>query len=161
MITGRFTTNYHSPISWGIRAFTWSKWSHFEFLIPGEGYLGAHLGECRTPEGLVIPSGVQIRPFDYDPGCTYQLADLECPDSIRDKILAAATSQIGKPYDLTALFGIVAHRDWKEPDSWFCTELGEWACETGGLPLLNDAGEFNRITPGMLYMSPLWKFRNS
>ena len=50
-------------------------------------------------------------------------------------VLAAARSQIGKPYDYTAIVGIVLQdRNWAEDDMWFCFELAAWALSKGGSP---------------------------
>ena len=68
-----------------------------------------------------------------------------------DKLL----SQRGKPYDYSALAGIVLHRDWGTDDSrWFCSELIAWAAQTSGIHLLRTEHK-NRITPNHLLMSPL------
>jgi hypothetical protein len=54
-----------------------------------------------------------------------------------DAIVAAATSQLGKPFDSRSLKGFLSAkfpgiRDWRDPDSWFCAELVVWAFERAG-----------------------------
>jgi hypothetical protein len=58
---------------------------------------------------------------------------------------------VGKPYDLTALFGLLMRRDWQEEDRWFCSELVGWAFAQGGSPLFR-ADALHRITPQNLWM---------
>ena len=80
----------------------------------------------------------------------YEIVELDCVDA--DAIIAAARSQIGKPYDWTGLIGIaVRKRDWQEDDSWFCSELIAWAFDRGSTPLFNRE-DIHRITPQNLYM---------
>ena len=54
--------------------------------------------------------------------------------------------QIGKPYDKTAIWGFALGRDWRERDSWICSELQAAAAEYAGI-----FGELyspvNKITP--------------
>ena len=68
-----------------------------------------------------------------------------------EAVIRAARSQVGKPYDLTALFGLLMHRDWQEDDSWFCSELVAWAFAQGGAPLFR-ADAMHRVTPHHLWM---------
>lgn len=145
----RFTKNNNltSPV---IRFLTWSKYSHVEFLLD-TGYLGA------------LVDGVKLRPFDYNPTCKYQMAEVTIPEeqglgvseAIKQSILKFAMDQIGKPYDWTALVGLEIHRDWHSPDSWFCSELIAAAFDKGGFPLIRNIDD--RVTPGMIYESELVK----
>ena len=55
-----------------------------------------------------------------------------------DAIRAAALSQLGKPFDNSALRGFLSdrlpgQRDWRDTANWFCSEHVTWSCETGGL----------------------------
>ena len=55
-------------------------------------------------------------------------------------------AQIGKPYDTDAVLGLGIGRNWREPDSWFCSELQAAALEASGyLPKLSAAD--NHISP--------------
>ena len=49
-----------------------------------------------------------------------------------EEVWEAALTQLGKPYDRTALFGIYANRDWQEDDSWYCSEYFTWAHKQAG-----------------------------
>jgi hypothetical protein len=54
--------------------------------------------------------------------------------------------QEGLPYDKPAIFGFACDRDWREPDSWFCSELVAAALEYAGMiPRLYAPA--NKITP--------------
>jgi len=56
--------------------------------------------------------------------------------------------QIGLPYDHTAILAFAFNRDWREPDSWFCSELQQTACEVAGMvPVLYQRP--NKVTPVM------------
>lgn len=140
MIKLRFITQ-HSPISWGIRMFTWSDFSHVELVLP-EGYLGAD------------EDGVKIRPFNYCKPSRCVIGTVGCSADVSQKVIEFAKSQIGKPYDYTSIIGFIMHRDWRERDSWFCSELVAASFEEGDYPLL-DTEHMNRITPQDLLLSPL------
>ncbi len=66
-----------------------------------------------------------------------------------------ALTQLGKPYDFTAIAGIALNRNWREDDSWFCSELVAAAFEQTPGPLLNDDDgiEINWISPRDLLLS--------
>ncbi len=125
---------------WAIRTVTWSDYDHVALLLP---------------DGSVL---------DVEPGAgvsehaTVRVADavfaVDAPDSACDHAVAFAMQQIGKPYDWTAVIGIGLHRDWRQTDSFFCSELVALAFENAGCPLLH-ANHVNRVTPGDLLMSPL------
>ncbi|UCV02308.1 YiiX/YebB-like N1pC/P60 family cysteine hydrolase [Dechloromonas denitrificans] len=123
-----------------IRAVTWSAWSHVA-LIDGDEAI-----EATWPAVRVAPLDELIAKHS-----AYAIVDLPCKDSA--EVIAAARSQVGKPYDLTALFGLVLHRDWQESDSWFCSELVAWAFSQGKSPLFR-ADAMHRITPQHLWMLP-------
>jgi len=70
--------------------------------------------------------------------------DYECKDP--EAAMAWCASQLGKPYDLSALFGFLIHRDWHHAGKWFCTEFGAVAFEMGGSPKFRPEVD-DRITP--------------
>jgi uncharacterized protein YycO len=129
----------HTPGSWAIRAVTWSRWSHVAALI------GAEVYESRAATGVRrISYGDAMRESGR---C--ELARVRCNDT---KARAFLRDQVGKPYDWTAAFGVWMHRDWQEPDSWFCSELIAAAALAGGVLIMRKA--VNRITPEDIYTSP-------
>jgi len=69
-------------------------------------------------------------------------------------IIKTALTQEGKPYDWGALFGFLFRRDWMENgDKWFCSELVARSCAFHDIRLVRD--DSWRVTPGMLWRSPL------
>ena len=121
-----------------IRAVTWSDWSHVA-IIDGEEVI-----EATWPAVRVSPLAGVLAKHSRN-----IIVDIPCQDPAA--VLAALRSQVGKPYDLTALFGMLVRRDWQEPDAWFCSELVAWAFEQGGAPLFRPEALY-RVTPQHLWM---------
>lgn len=78
-------------------------------------------------------------------------AFVDLPCRYRAAAVAAARSQEGKGYDLTASFGIPLRRDWQEPDKWFCSELVAWSFAQGGSPLFRPDA-VHRVAPQHLWV---------
>lgn len=121
-----------------IRAVTWSQWSHVA-LIDGEEVI-----EATWPAVRIAPLSDVIAKHS-----AHTIVDLPCQSA--GEIIKAARSQVGKPYDLTALFGVLMHRNWQESGSWFCSELVAWAFAQGGSPLFRP-DSLHRVTPQHLWM---------
>lgn len=120
-----------------IQLATWSPYSHVDFVLPGGSLLGAR------------GDGVKIR----EPYGIYDKCDrfkIDAPNSVIERAL----TQLGKPYDYSALLGFIFRRNIQDPKSWFCSELVAWAFEKEGYPLLN-SHNYYRITPRDLMLSPL------
>lgn len=127
------------PGALAIRAVTWSDWSHVA-IIDGDEVIEA-----------TFPQGVRVAPLAdvLAKHSKYAIVDFDCASEAA--IIAAARGQLGKPYDWTALAGMLVHRDWQENDSWFCSELVAFAFDAAGHPLFRpDANA--RITPQHLWM---------
>jgi uncharacterized protein YycO len=138
MITLRFVT-CNDPVSYTIRAFEYGFWaSHAEALMPDGTLLGAH-----------ADGGVQARNHDYDAGkFTKELyVSIPATPAMTDSFHSFLRSQIGKPYDFEAIAGIVAQRNWRNDDSWFCSELVAAALAHCGWFASELATEFNHLTP--------------
>lgn len=61
-------------------------------------------------------------------------------------------NQQGKPYDSEAIWAFVFNRNWREQDSWICSELQAAALEEAGIvPQLYLAT--NKITPNALALT--------
>lgn len=133
-----FSTSRH-PMSAVIRACTWSSWSHVA-LIDGDEVIEA-----------TAPAGVRRYPvlLALDHAKQAAIVDLPCRDS--RAVIAAAASQLGKPYDYTAIAGLGLHRYWQEDDRWFCSELVAWAFSQAGESLFR-ADVLRRVTPQHLWM---------
>lgn len=123
---------------------------------------GEHDGDCPTHAEAVLvdgtllgahfDGGVQIRPKGYDasPVTASPLRDLvvviDTAPAQEAAWLTFLQTQVGKPYDSTAIAGIALNRDWREDDSWMCSELMTAALESCGyLPRLSAAD--NHISP--------------
>lgn len=128
-----------NPFSWGIRTITWSRWSHVA-LVDGADVIEA-----------VAIHGVRRAPLvqRLQEARHYAFAELPCMDP--EIIIAAAESQIGKPYDYTAVLGLGLHRDWQAMTAWFCSELIAWAFEEGKSGLFR-GDSLNRVVPEHLWM---------
>lgn len=124
-----------------VQGATWSRWSHVAIVHP-------HWNSRILSS--VIGAGVGFE--KAAPPWQRQRFWVDAPPEVFDY----AESQIGKPYDLMGAIGIALHRDWRSDDSWFCSELVAWAFEKAGVPLLR-TDNIDRITPGMLALSPLLK----
>ena len=118
-----------------IRFNTWSKY--------------CHVGFYDRKAGTVIDSRIDrkgVREYSLDklkedyPRILFRTL----PD-VPNNVLEIARSQLGKPYDWTALLGIGMHRNWQEDDRWFCSELVAWSCLQSGKPIINK--ETWRVTP--------------
>jgi hypothetical protein len=98
-----------------------SPYSHVNIVVPD-----------LTPYGLLgasDPGGVCVRPHDYEVFKVQRFLSIKTPKA--DDIIKYAHSQIGKPFDDTALHAFLSDklRDWRLPDSWFCSELVTWCFE--------------------------------
>lgn len=126
------------PGAVAIRAVTWSRYSHVA-LIDGEDAIEAVWPCVRVTPLVDLLASHPVH------------AVVEFATGNDAAIIAAARSQIGKPYDLTALVGLLSHRDWQDEDRWFCSELVAWAFAQGGHPLFR-AEALHRVTPQHLWM---------
>lgn len=128
-----------NPFSWLIRMMTWSRWSHVS-IVDGDTIIQAHAlhGVVRSSLAEAIDTAKRV-----------ELVRLPARDPAA--VIAAAASQIGKPYDWTALLAFILRRDWQEDDSWFCSELVAWAFHRGGSPLFR-ADRISRVTPEHIAM---------
>lgn len=127
----------HTPGSILLRAALWSPWSHCA-IVDGDTVIEA-----------AAFHGVRERPLlDFMADATK--ADvLELPGGAA-AIIAAARSQIGKPYDWAGVLGFGFRRRWQDDDAWFCSELVAWAFAEAGTPLFREHAW--RITPRDIYI---------
>lgn len=134
-----FCTNPTNPLSWLIRAGSWSKWSHVA-IVDGTSIIEAIAidGVVRTP---------LAKRQQQDP--SWWISSLPCANP--SAVINAAATQIGKPYDYTGVLGVGLHRDWQQSDRWFCSELVAWAFSQGGSPLFRHHAN-RRVTPQDLWM---------
>lgn len=129
------------PFSLLIRATTWSRWSHVA-LVDGNQVIEA-----------AAPGGVRVSPLKEAIGRASDYVIVELPARNAAAIIAAARSQVGKPYDWTAVAGLGLHREWQEDDAWFCSELIAWAADKAGEAWFRE-DSLRRVTPQHLWMLP-------
>jgi hypothetical protein len=149
-----------------IRRLSHSPFSHVDIVLPGEGLLGVSGPDKYVVNGKPFddPGGVLVRPFDPWPYLTKpKVAHLQTTSATADAVIAAGRSQLGKPFDNSALWGFLddaaesVPRDWRSTDMWFCSEWAIWSAETGGLFPYPLAVVKNRVTPAdtLLLFNPL------
>ena len=102
--------------------------AHVDTVLPDGTLLGA-----RDDVMDGCPAGVQIRPAGYQQGYTIKRVSLPCTDAQQAAYYSFVTAQIGKKYDETAIAAFMVGRDWRSPDSWFCSELCAAALEESGV----------------------------
>lgn len=90
------------PISLLIRSVTWSRWSHCA-VVDGDMVIEAK-GGC----GVVVTT-LKLFLSRYT---DYAFADLPVADS-PELAIERARAELGKPYDLKALFGIMFRTGWE------------------------------------------------
>ncbi len=129
------------------RAIQWFSAGNFSHVAAI--WSPAQLLDSRSDVVASVPAGVRVR-----------LAESESVPVMVDMELAANADQVGKwrdflagqlgrPYDKPGIMGFAFDRDWREPDSWFCSELQAAALEAAGLcPHLYAPA--NKITPSAL-----------
>jgi uncharacterized protein YycO len=122
-----------------LRTCMWSSWSHCAIV---------------TVAGTVIEArafkGVTERPLRafLDEASDYAFKDIAVEDDARAEAFARA--QIGKPYDWFGAVGLGLHREWEQPDAWFCSELVEGAVVAGQRRRF--VNQVKRITPQLAWM---------
>lgn len=134
--------------SWAIRQYDHGPWSHVDAVMPEGGLLGA-----RNDEVGGKPAGVQIRPAAYAQFSGTKIIGIPCSDAVQGLFYNFLRSQIGKPYDQTAIAGFVFQRDWRAHDSWFCSELQATGMETAGAFQHKLATPTAKLTPSGLYLA--------
>ncbi len=132
-----FCTN-DLPAAVAIRVFTWSDWSHVG-IIDGDEIIEAVWPRVRV-------SKLEEAKNKYE---SWVIAEVKTRNDA--EIIKAARSQVGKPYDIGAIFGFVARRNWEKTDKWFCSELVAWAFSQANEPLFRP-GTFSRVTPQHIWM---------
>jgi len=130
-----------SPPSQIIAWFSAGHFSHVDAVLPTGELLGA-----RSDSVGGKPPGVQIRPANYAKFSRRILMRVPSTHEQCRAFYSFLFSQIGKPYDHAAIWAFFFNRDWREDDSWICSELQCAAGEACGvLPALYLAA--NKITP--------------
>lgn len=121
--------------------------SHVDAMLPDGRLYGA-----RSDNVGGAPPGVWERPADYARFARRVVATLACDDRQYLRWRIFLRDQRGKPYDRLAILAFAANRNWREDDSWICSELQARALEIAGIvpPLYLAA---NKITPVALALA--------
>lgn len=143
MITLRFVREpclSSDLIAW----FTQGHYSHVDCVTPAGKALGS-----RSDRVGGQPAGVEVRPADYATFSLVTFFEIDTTPKQEKTFYKFLNAQLGKPYDTTAIWGFVTGRDWREPDSWICSELQAAALEAAGIvkPLVVPT---NKISPDSL-----------
>lgn len=132
-------TRSHHLSSAAIRLATWGDFSHV-----------AQIDGPKVIES-VFRDGVREDSLDNAIARASRWAIVEYRHRNPAAMIAAARSQIGKPYDKTGALGLGLHRDWQDDDAWWCSELIPWAAAQAGEPWFQSKA-IHRITPQHLWM---------
>jgi hypothetical protein len=143
-----------------------SPFSHCSFVLGDEAVLDA----TDSPDAPILlttppgnPRGVALRPHDYQEWGTRRRMVLHCPN-VADAIIATAMTQLGKPFDSSAVsFRSFIDTDtfprdkpWNDPAAWWCSEYITWSEECGGLwdhPLIFPKQRISPIDNLMLHVT--------
>jgi len=119
-------------------------YSHVDIILPNGRLFGA-----RSDRVGGRPPGVWDRPPNYEQWAARCIIQLGCTTDQYSKFYATAVAQTGKPYDHLAIVAFALNRNWRESDSWICSELGAYCLEQAGIchKLVLPA---NKVTPGAL-----------
>lgn len=90
--------------------------------------------------------GVAVRAKDYEKFLRIARVTLPMTAEQNAKFFAFCRDQMGKPYDFSAEAAFAFGRDWRTPEHWFCSELGESAVETSGFWRKIEASS-GKVTP--------------
>ncbi len=113
-----------AAIAW----FTQGKYSHVDALLADGSLTGARSDVIGT-----IPAGVRNRPAHYTRWKYADVLEITVPSAQERLFYDFLASQIGKPYDTSAIWAIALaghDRDWRADDSWICSELITVGLET-------------------------------
>lgn len=127
--------------------FSAGHFSHVDALLDDGTLLGA-----RSDKVGGQPAGVQIRPQDYINFSRRVVMAIPATDAQNTTFYSFLRSQLGKPYDSEAIWAFLFNRDWRETDSWICSELQAAGLEHAAVtPRLYLAA--NKITPVSLALA--------
>ena len=121
--------------------------SHVDAVLDDGKLLGA-----RSDSVGGQPPGVQIRPPGYANFLLRIVMAMPATDEQNAVFYAFLHNQVGKPYDSRAIWGFFFGRNWRETDSWICSELQAAGLENAHItPQLYLAA--NKITPVSLALA--------
>ena len=144
------TLQFVSSSGWSSKLIGWAgagHLSHVDAVCPDGGLLGARSDKM----GAAAP-GVQVRPQGYYRFSRRVLMQIPATQEQESRFWIFLNHQLAKPYDRMAILAFVFNRDWRETDSWICSELQAAALEAAGIVprLYLDA---NKISPVALALA--------
>lgn len=126
--------------SHAVRVITWSDFSHVAIADPASD----RVLEAVWPRVRSVPLSQFLAENDI-------VVAVEAPCPNPQAGISWGLTQLGKPYDLEALGGIVLHRDWHSEYKWFCSEYATVLLEKSGLVLFR-LGVKDHVFPQHLWM---------
>lgn len=104
--------------SQAIAWFSAGHFSHVDAVLPNGMLLGA-----RSDSVGGKPAGVQIRPPNYVKWQRRTVMVVPATSVQTKAFYDFLNAQVGKPYDDAAIWAFFFNRNWREADSWICSEL--------------------------------------
>lgn len=132
----------HAVSSMGIRLATWSSFSHVD-MVSSQDVL---VGTTFMHGTVALPIGRRV-----DKASLLGLYRIDAPPKNEQRFKDFVWAQIGKPYDLGAIFGLPLRRNFQNTDRWFCSEQMAAAGEHADIPLVRKHSW--RVTPQDLWES--------
>jgi uncharacterized protein YycO len=114
--------------SQAIAWFSAGHFSHVDAMLPDGSLLGA-----RSDSVGGKPPGVQVRPQGYVKWQRRVVMTVPATDQQAVLFYSFLNRQVGKPYDSEAIWAFVFNRDWRQQDSWICSELVSAAGEEAAI----------------------------
>jgi len=138
----------HAISSQAIAWFSSGHLSHVDCLLDDGQLLGA-----RSDRVGGKPPGVQIRPQGYIKFSQCVVMTVPCTAAQKRIYHDFLTDQLGKPYDSEAIWAFAFNRDWREKDSWICSELLAAAGEKSSIlrPLYLAANKIVPVACALVY----------
>ena len=121
-------------------------YSHVDIVLLDGMLLGA-----RSDSVGGQPPGVRIRPPDYEDWEHVAQIAIDCTPAQEALAYDFAHTQLGKPYDNTAIIGFIFNRNWREDDSWICSELAIAMIEVAEVFKYAPAVPVNKVDPCMAF----------
>lgn len=122
--------------------FSAGQYSHVDCVLDDGSLLGA-----RNDSAGGEPPGVRIRPANYNPFAVRDVMAIPCADAQKADFIGFLKDQVGKPYDRLAIAAFLVNRNWREDDSWICSELQSRAGEIAKIFKRHLLLAANKITP--------------
>jgi hypothetical protein len=135
-----------------IRWFSAGDFSHVDAVLPDGSLLGSRF-EAMTVNGQSIPGGVQIRPPGYAKFKRVLKVSIPVESEKVDIFYNWWKSQIGKPYDMTAIIGFFIGRNWRKANSWYCSEGIARGMEIAKVFSYELYTATNKLTPAALLLA--------